>query len=126
MKEQTANRVFDTANFVILLFCTLICLAPFLHIAAISLSSSGPILSGKVSLLPVELNLEAYVQVFTDVSMIRSLGFTVLLTGLFTLLCMLMTIAIGYPLVLLLIHTVQKMIALVIQGLIVIMSIEIQ
>jgi putative aldouronate transport system permease protein len=98
MREQTANRVFDTANFIILLVCTLICLAPFLHIAAISLSSAGPILSGKVSLLPVDLNLEAYVKVFSDASMIRSLGFTVLLTGLFTVLSMLMTIAIGYPL----------------------------
>ncbi|MBW7460845.1 ABC transporter permease, partial [Paenibacillus sepulcri] len=97
MREQTANRVFDTANFIVLLVSTLICLAPFLHIIAISMSSAGPILSGKVNLLPVEFNIEAYAKVFSDASMIRSLGFTVLLTGLTTVLCMLMTIAIGYP-----------------------------
>jgi len=98
MKEQTANRVFDTVNFIVLLVFTLLCLAPFLHIAAISFSSAGPIMSGKVSLLPVEFNTEAYAKVFSDISMIRSLGFTIGLTGLFTVLCMLMTIAMGFAL----------------------------
>ncbi|WP_419872941.1 carbohydrate ABC transporter permease [Candidatus Pristimantibacillus sp. PTI5] len=98
MREQTANRVFDTINFIVLSVCTLICLAPFLHILAISLSSVRPIISGQVSLFPVDLNFEAYFKVFSDPSMIRSLGFTVLLTGIFTVMCMVMTIAMGYPL----------------------------
>ncbi len=98
MREQTANRVFDTFNFILLLVCTLLCLAPFLHLLAISLSSSRPIISGEVSLWPVELTFEAYTKVFSDSSMIRSLGFTVMMTGVFTVLCMLFTIAIGYPL----------------------------
>ncbi|MEV5024974.1 carbohydrate ABC transporter permease [Paenibacillus sp. LPE1-1-1.1] len=98
MREQTANRVFDTINLIVLSVCTLICLAPFLHILAISLSSVRPIISGQVSLFPVDLNFEAYFKVFSDPSMIRSLGFTVLLTGIFTVMCMVMTIAMGYPL----------------------------
>lgn len=98
MKEQTANRVFDVVNVVVIAVATLLCLAPFIHILAVSLSSAGPILSGKVSLFPVELTFDSYKQVFKDSSMIRSLGFTVLLTLLYTLLCMLMTIAAGYPL----------------------------
>ncbi len=99
MREQTANRVFDTINFIILFICTLICLAPFLHILAISLSSVRPILSGQVSLFPVELNFEAYYKVFSDPAMIRSLGFTVMLTGLFTVMCMAMTSRDGLSLV---------------------------
>ncbi|MEK3731310.1 MULTISPECIES: carbohydrate ABC transporter permease [Paenibacillus] len=98
MSEQTANRVFNTVNFIVLTIATLLCLAPFIHILAVSLSSPGPILSGKVNLIPVEINFESYKQVFTDSSMIRSLGFTVMLTTLFTVLCMIMTIAAGYPL----------------------------
>lgn len=98
MSEQTANRVFNTVNFIVLTVATLLCLAPFIHILAVSLSSPGPILSGKVNLFPVEITFESYKQVFTDSSMIRSLGFTVLLTVLFTVLCMVMTIAAGYPL----------------------------
>lgn len=98
MRDRTANRVFDTINFIVLTACVLICLAPFLHILAISLSSTRAITSGEVNLFPVEIEWQAYVQVFTDSSMIRSLGFTILLTCLFTVLCMVMTVAAGYPL----------------------------
>ncbi|MGO4543689.1 carbohydrate ABC transporter permease [Paenibacillus sp. 2TAB23] len=98
MREQTANRVFDTINFVVLLLCTLLCLAPFLHILAISLSSVKPIQAGLVSLIPIDLNFEAYAKVFTDPAMIRSLFFTMLLTVIFTVMCMVLTIAMGYPL----------------------------
>ncbi|CAM4293135.1 putative aldouronate transport system permease protein [Paenibacillus endophyticus] len=98
MREQTANRVFDTINFIVLFLCTLICLAPFLHILAISLSSVKPIQAGLVSLIPIDLNFEAYTKVFTDPAMIRSLFFTILLTVIFTVMCMVLTIAMGYPL----------------------------
>ncbi|WP_138751834.1 carbohydrate ABC transporter permease [Paenibacillus sinopodophylli] len=98
MKEQTANRVFDTINFIVLLLCTLLCLAPFLHILAISLSSVKPIQAGLVSLIPIDLNFEAYSKVFMDPAMIRSLFFTILLTVIFTVMCMVLTIAMGYPL----------------------------
>jgi putative aldouronate transport system permease protein len=98
MRDRTANRVFDTINFIVLTACVLVCLAPFLHIIAISLSSTRAITSGEVNLFPVELEWHAYVQVFTDPSMIRSLGFTVMLTCLFTVSCMVMTIAAAYPL----------------------------
>lgn len=98
MRDQQASRTFDVFNTIAIIFFVLLCLAPFLHILAISFSSARAIMSGEVSLLPVEFNWKAYNQVFTDMSMIRSLGFTVMLTLLFTALCMLMTIAAAYPL----------------------------
>ncbi|MDQ0061232.1 carbohydrate ABC transporter permease [Paenibacillus harenae] len=98
MRDRQAGRSFDVINAIAILFFVLLCLAPFLHIIAISLSSSRSIMSGEVSLIPVELNWNAYKQVFSDMSMIRSLGFTVMMTVLFTVLCMLMTIAAAYPL----------------------------
>lgn len=98
MKEQTANRIFDSTIVVVLIFAVLICLAPFIHVLAVSLSSARPILAGEVSLLPIEFTLQAYKQVFSDKSMIRSLGFTVVLTGLYVLMSMVMTIAAAYPL----------------------------
>ena len=78
--------------------CVIACLAPFLHIAAVSLSSSGPITSGKVTLYPVGLSFDAYTRVLSDLAMLRSLGFTVLLTAAFTALAMLMTTMAAYPL----------------------------
>lgn len=98
MNVHTANRLFNTVNVILLVISVLLCLAPFLNIIAISLSSSAPIMSGKVSLFPVDFTLEAYYKVYSDPTMIHSLGFTVLLTALFTVSCMLMTIAAAYPL----------------------------
>lgn len=98
MRDRQASRSFDVINVIAILFFVLLCLAPFLHILAISLSSARSIMSGEVSLIPVEINWNSYKQVFSDISMIRSLGFTVMLTVLFTVLCMMLTIAAAYPL----------------------------
>ncbi|ACT00392.1 carbohydrate ABC transporter permease [Paenibacillus sp. JDR-2] len=98
MRDRNASRSFDVINTLAILLFVLICLAPFIHIIAISLSSSRAIMSGDVSIYPVEINWGAYKQVVTDMSMIRSLGFTILLTVLFTVLCMVMSIAAAYPL----------------------------
>ncbi|MDG0791137.1 carbohydrate ABC transporter permease [Cohnella ginsengisoli] len=98
MNERTSNRIFDTVNVILITLFVLVCLAPFFHIIAISLSSNRAVTSGAVTLWPVELDLHAYRSVLSDMSMIHSLGFTVFLTVLSTLLCMAMTIAAAYPL----------------------------
>lgn len=98
MSERTMSRAFDTVNVLLLTVAVLVCLAPFIHIIAISFSSNRAVTSGEVSLLPIEFDLSAYRSVFSDPSMIRSLGFTVVLTLLATVLCMLMTVAAAYPL----------------------------
>ncbi|CAI6083180.1 carbohydrate ABC transporter permease [Cohnella sp. JJ-181] len=98
MNERTSNRIFDTVNVILITIFVLICLAPFFHILAISLSSNRAVMSGDVTLLPIELDWNAYRSVLSDMSMIHSLGFTVFLTLLTTVLCMIMTIAAAYPL----------------------------
>jgi putative aldouronate transport system permease protein len=98
MNERAANRIFDNVNMILLGLSVLVCLLPFVHIIAVSFSSNLAVTSGKVTLLPVGFNWDAYVKVFSDMSMIRSLGFTILLTVLSAGLCMLMTIVAAYPL----------------------------
>lgn len=98
MNERTSNRIFDTVNVTLLIAAVVICLAPFLHIIAVSLSSNRAITSGEVTLFPIEFSMDAFSKVFSDMSMIRSLGFSVLLTVAFTLICLMMTIAAAYPL----------------------------
>jgi len=92
------DRIFDVVNMTLIAISVIVCIFPFIHVLAISLSSSRPIMSGEVTLFPKEFTFEAYVKVFSDPSMIRSLGFTVMLTAVFTLFCMVMTIAAAYPL----------------------------
>lgn len=98
MSENTANRIFNTVNVILIIIAMVLCLAPFIHIIAISLSSNRAIGSGEVSFFPKELSFEAYGKVFADASMIRSLLYTVWLTVLTTVLSMVMTIAAAYPL----------------------------
>lgn len=98
MSSQFKDRLFNVTNTVLIILFSIMCLAPFLHVLAVSLSSNNSILSGKVMLWPVEWNWEAHKRVIGDVSMLKSLVFTVGLTILYTLLCMAMTIAAAYPL----------------------------
>lgn len=98
MSERASNRIFDIINITFVALFVLFCLAPFLHTIAVSLSSNRAITSGEVTIFPIELNWDAYKQVFSDQSMIQSLGFTVILTVATTVLCMLFTIAAAYPL----------------------------
>ncbi|AET60225.1 binding-protein-dependent transport systems inner membrane component [Paenibacillus terrae HPL-003] len=98
MSERTANRTFDIVTTILVAVAVLLCLAPFIHILSISFSSNRAITSGEVTLFPVDFNLKAYGKVFSDMSMIRSLGFTVMLTVITTVLSMLMTMIAAYPL----------------------------
>ncbi|MCG7385992.1 carbohydrate ABC transporter permease [Paenibacillus sp. ACRRY] len=98
MSERTSNRIFDIVNISFVTLFVVFCLAPFLHTIAISFSSNRAITSGEVTLFPKEFNWDAYVKVFSDHSMLYSLGYTALLTIATTVLCMLFTVAAAYPL----------------------------
>lgn len=92
------NKIFDMTINVIIVLAVLACLIPMLHVASISLSSNAAILSRRVFIWPVEINLDAYKVVLSDSSMTKSLLFTVQLTLVHTVLCMVMTILAAYPL----------------------------
>ncbi|MEK4362844.1 carbohydrate ABC transporter permease [Paenibacillus sp. FSL M8-0212] len=98
MSERTSNRIFDIVNISFISLFVIFCLAPFLHTIAISLSSNRAITSGEVTIFPKEFNWDSYIQVFSDQSMLYSLGFTTVLTVATTVLCMLFTLAAAYPL----------------------------
>ncbi len=82
---------------VILVF-SLMCLLPFVNVAAVSLSSKSAILRGAVSFWPVEFETNAYKAIFADKAMIRSLIYTVIITVVYTLFSMILTILMAYPL----------------------------
>ncbi|MDQ0873375.1 putative aldouronate transport system permease protein [Paenibacillus sp. V4I3] len=98
MSAKTANRTFDIINTALLILFLFLSLAPFLHIISISLSSNAPIMTGMVSIFPVDISFEAYSRVLMDPMMLKSLGYSIYLTVLFTIVCMVMTIAAAYPL----------------------------
>jgi putative aldouronate transport system permease protein len=58
--NHTRAGLFDWINNTLLLFVALLCIFPFLHIAAVSLSDGVQVSAGRVLIVPDELNLESY------------------------------------------------------------------
>ena len=98
VRQSAGSRVFDVVIYIILIVVGLACLLPFLHVAAMSLSSNGAVISQKVFFLPVDFSVEGYKMVVQDPSMMRSLGITVMITVAFTALGMILSILAAYPL----------------------------
>jgi putative aldouronate transport system permease protein len=91
----------NVVDICIMLFITAVaitCLVPFLYMIALSLSSNNAIISQKVSLWPVEFTIETYKTILSDVDMIYTLGYTIVLTIIYTIICMFLTICAAYPL----------------------------
>ena len=98
VRQTVGSRIFDVIIYVILILVGLLCLLPFLHVAAKSFSSNGAVISQRVFFLPVELSFDGYLMVVQDPSMMRSLWITVLVTVSFTALGMILSILAAYPL----------------------------
>lgn len=98
IKSSAGSLTFDVINYVLLTLIGLLCLLPFMHVFSLSLSSNAAAISQRVFFWPVEFTLEGYQMVLEDVSMMRSLGLTVLVTVAFTVLGMLITVLAAYPL----------------------------
>lgn len=82
---------------VIVLLC-LTCVLPFIHLAAKSISSTAAVSGKSVYLLPKGINFEAYEAIFKDGQLVYSMGYTVVLTAIFTILGMIVTTLAAYPL----------------------------
>ena len=82
---------------IIVLLCAT-CVLPFVHLLAKSLSSNSAVLAKSVTLWPIGLNLDAYNSVIKDGQLTYSLGYTMMVTAIFTLLGMFVTICAAYPL----------------------------
>lgn len=91
-------RVSDfVISLVILILCAT-CILPFFHIASKSISSNTAVLAKSVYLLPKQINFDAYAAIFRDGQLTYSMLYSILVTLLFTLIGMTVTICAAYPL----------------------------
>lgn len=81
-----------------LIISSLACLLPFVHVIAKSLSADAYVIANKVTLWPQGFTLEAYGKIFADKSIMRSLYVSIIVTVLFTIIGMILTIFAAYPL----------------------------
>ena len=77
---QERNPVLSTVTILVMVLAVLCCVLPFLYIFAMSFSSNAAILNNRVSLWPVEFNLQAYQSVFDYPNFFTAYGYTLLYT----------------------------------------------
>ena len=96
MKHQAT--IYDFVIYGILLFACTVTLIPIMHV--VSVSFSGPIAVAKATIMlyPQEFSLNAYHYIFGNQALIRSLGITVFITVAGTLLNLIFTVSMAYPL----------------------------
>ena len=96
--KSTSKRVFDVFNYIFIIIVCLSCVLPFVHLFAVSLSSSVAVLSNDVVFLPVGFNLDAYVFIFADGKFLTALWISVQRVALGLLVNMLLIVLTAYPL----------------------------
>lgn len=92
---------FRISDLVIIVFIVLLCatcIFPFLHVAAKSLSGDSYVLAKRVYFWPKGWNIEAYKSIFRDGSLVYSMGYTIVVTVIFTILGIIVCTCAAYPL----------------------------
>ncbi len=98
MVTSKSNKLGDIIVVLLCLVIIVVCLLPMVSILATSLSSSEALMHNKVGLLPVGFNVDNYALVFTNERYVRSMLVSVLITVVYTVFAMFMTIICAYAL----------------------------
>lgn len=98
MRITKSEKAFNAVIYVILTLGALVCILPFMHVAAQSLSSYHANTSGMVTIFPVEFTLEAYKKLFQGTRILPALFNSIVITVVGTALSMLCSVMTAYPL----------------------------
>lgn len=98
IKRSKGEKTFSVLNYLLMGGFALLCLFPFIHVIAQSLSSQRAIVSGEVLFLPIETTFLAYKEIFMDQDFIRAFIVSVLRTVVGTFASVFFTILLAYPL----------------------------
>ncbi|MDD6143585.1 MAG: carbohydrate ABC transporter permease [bacterium] len=91
-------RISDFVIAFVILLLSLTCILPFIHVAAKSISSNTAVMSKSVYLWPKDISFSAYGSIFRDGQLTYSMGYTIVVTLLFTVIGMFITVCAAYPL----------------------------
>lgn len=93
-----SDRLFDIVNCIVLTLLFLLVLYPVIYVISSSFSNSIAVTSGKVFLLPIDFNLNAYKKVLEYKDIWIGYGNTILYAVVYTTLSLILTIFAAYPL----------------------------
>lgn len=98
MRETRGDRIFKAFTVLVVVIIAALCLFPFLYIMSVSFSNKTAVLRSEVFLWPVNFDLSAYQAVFNNRALMTSMWFTIFLTVVHTVICVVMTVLCAYPL----------------------------
>jgi len=98
LKATSGEKIFYIVNNILLGLWSLTAVLPLVHIIALSLSSSGAIMAGKVTLWPVEWSKDTYYLLFKGTRILDAFLNSVVITAVGVALNMVFTILAAYPL----------------------------
>lgn len=98
LHNTPAGRVFDIFNYLFLLLLGLVTFLPFVYVVAGSFATEAELASRPFFLIPKEITLNAYNYIFSTTTFIRSIGTSVLITVLGTIVSLALTLTMAYPL----------------------------
>lgn len=98
IKESLGRRIFNVANVVILTLVAIIMLLPFINVIAGSFATSAELMRRPLMLFPNEPTLDAYAYIFRSNTIPRALMVSITVTLIGTLVNIVMTTLMAYPL----------------------------
>lgn len=98
MKRKSDEKIFDAVVNTVALLIVVVVLYPLLFIVSASFSDPSLVLNGEVILLPKQITLEAYRNVFHNEQIWNGYGNTILYTAVGTMINLIMTTLAAYPL----------------------------
>ena len=98
IKQSKGEKAFTLFNYLFLGGFALLCLFPFIHVIAQSLSSQRAIVSGEVLFFPIETTFLAYKEVLMDQHFLRAFFISVARTVVGTFINVFLTCLMAYPL----------------------------
>lgn len=91
-------RISDAVMMLIITLLSLTCVLPFWYVAVKSISGNSYVIAKQVYLWPKGINFDAYASIFKDGSLTYSMGYSVIVTLIFTILGMIACTCAAYPL----------------------------
>ncbi|RJX38975.1 carbohydrate ABC transporter permease [Paenibacillus pinisoli] len=96
--RSPGRKIFVACNYTFLLFISVLCLMPIIHILALSFSSGSAAAAGQVTLWPVDFTTAAYQNVFGKPEYLRAFWVSIQRVVLGTSISMVLMIITAYPL----------------------------
>lgn len=96
--KSIGSRIFNLINYSLLILISIITIVPFIYIVAVSFATPEEVAKGGLMLFPTKFTLGAYQYIFSTETMIRSVMVSIGVTVVGTLINLVLTSFMAYPL----------------------------